>query len=66
MLFQIGCKCGLGGIWQFMYDTNKPAILEEDLVRLCVDGNWQILVRYYGGETVSIHSVKCITLSMLK
>ena len=29
-----------GGIWQFLYDTNRPAILKGDLVKLGVYGNW--------------------------
>ena len=38
-----------------MYDTNRPAFLKRDLVGLSVDGNWQVWVRYRGGEPVSIH-----------
>ena len=37
--FQIGGKYGRGGIWQFVYDTNRPAILKGNQVRLGVDGN---------------------------
>ena len=48
----------MGGIWQFVYDTDTSAILEGDLVGLCVNGSWQIWVRYYGGGTVSIHMVE--------
>ena len=40
-----------------MYDTNRPAFLERDLVGLSVDSNWQVWVRYRGGELVSIHTV---------
>ena len=40
-----------------MYDTNKPAFLERDLVGLNVDSNWQVWVRYRGGEPVYIHIV---------
>ena len=40
-----------------MYDTNRPAFLENDLVRLSVDSNWQVWVRYCGGEAVYIHLV---------
>ena len=50
-----------GGIWQFAYDTNRPAILEGYLVGLCVNGNWQIWVRYRGGEMVSIYMIGKIT-----
>ena len=46
MLFQTGGEYGQGVIWQFMYDTNRPAFLEMDLVGLCVNDNWQIRVRY--------------------
>ena len=65
-----------GGIWQFVYDTNRPAFLERGLVGLGVNGNWQVWVRYCGGEVVSIHmvregtpgfsNVKSITFSTLK
>ena len=40
-----------------MYDTNRPAFLERDLVGLSVDGNWQVWVGYRGGELVPIHMV---------
>ena len=29
-----------GGIWQFVYDANRPAILKGNQVRLGVDGDW--------------------------
>ena len=58
MLFQTGGKYGPGGVWQFVYDTNRPAFLERDLMGLGVNGNWQIWVRYCGGEVVSIHRVR--------
>ena len=41
-----------------MYDTNRPACLERDLVGLSVDGNWQVWIRYRGGEPVPIHTVR--------
>ena len=41
-----------------MYDTNRPAFLERDLVGLSVDNNWQVWVRYRGGEPVPIHAVR--------
>ena len=40
-----------------MYDTNRPAFLERDLVGLSVDNNWRVWVRYRGGELVPIHAV---------
>ena len=40
-----------------MYETNRSAFLERDLVGLSVDGNWQVWVRYRCGEPVSIHFV---------
>ena len=46
----------LGWSLIFVYDTNRPAFLESDLVGLCVDGNWQVWVQYCG-ELVSIHVV---------
>ena len=65
-----------GGIRQFVYDTNRSAFLERRLVGLGVNGNWQVRVRYCGGEVVSIHmvrkgtvgfsNVKSITYSTLK
>ena len=57
MRFQTGSKCRWGGIRQFVNDTNRPAFLEKDLVGLCVNGSWQVLARYCGVETVSIHIV---------
>ena len=36
-----------------MYDTDRPAFLESDLIGLSVDSNWQV----WGGEPVSIHMV---------
>ena len=39
-----------------MYDTNRPAFLERDLVGFSVDSNWQVWVRYRGGEPVPIHA----------
>ena len=41
-----------------MYDTDRPAFLERDQVGLGVNGNWQVWVRYSGGEVVSIHMVR--------
>ena len=41
-----------------MYDTKRPAFLERDLVGLSVDSNWQVWVRYCGGEPVPIHVVR--------
>ena len=35
-----------GGVRQFVYDTNRPAFLERDLVGLSVDSNWQVWVQY--------------------
>ena len=40
-----------------MFDTNRPAFLERNLVGLSVDSNWQVWVRYRGGEPVPIHAV---------
>ena len=46
-----------GGVGYFVYDANRPAFLERDLVGLSVDGNWQVWVHYRGGELVPIHTV---------
>ena len=40
MLFQISGVCVWGEVCKFVYDTDRPAFLERDLVGLCVDGNW--------------------------
>ena len=74
--FKLVANVVKGGVWQFVYDTNRPAFLERDLVELCVNGNWHILIRYSGDEMVCIHTVdmetagfsniKSITLSTLK
>ena len=40
-----------------MYDTNRPAFLERDLVGLSVDSNLQVWVQYRGGEPVPIHAM---------
>ena len=58
MLFQIEGECGWGGVRQFVYDTNRPAFLEGDMVGLCVNGNWQICLRSCGGETVYSYGQK--------
>ena len=43
MLFEMGTANVVGdGVSQFVYDTNRPAFLEGDLVGLCVNGNWQV------------------------
>ena len=58
ILFQIDDKCGRGEVWLFVYDINRPAFMERDLVGLCMNGNWQVWVQYCGGEKVSIHMVR--------
>ena len=40
MLFETAGECGQGGVKQFIYDTNRPAFLERNLVGLGVNGNW--------------------------
>ena len=57
MQFQIGGGCGLGWILVVLYDTDRPVFLERNPVELCVGGNWQVWVRYRGGEPVSFHTV---------
>ena len=56
--FKLVVNVASSGVWQFVYDTNRPAFLERDLVGLCVSGNCQVWVRYCGGETVTIHRVR--------
>ena len=41
---------------KFVYDTDKAANLNGKLVELCVDGNWEIRVRDYGSEMMSIYA----------
>ena len=43
---------------KFVYDTDRAAILNGNLVGLCVDGNWEIRVRDYGSEMMSIYAVR--------
>ena len=56
--FKLGANVVRGRVWQFVYDTNRPVFLERDLVRLGVNGNWQVWVQYSCGEAVSIHMVR--------
>ena len=56
--FKLAANVVIGGVWQFVYDTNRPAFLERDLVRLGVKGNWLVWVQYSGGEAMSIHTVQ--------
>ena len=59
MRFQIGGKCGQGGIRQFVYDTDRLAFLERNQVALCVNGNWQVWVRYCGGLKGNYGFLRC-------
>ena len=56
--FKLAANLVRSGVWQFVYDTNRPAFLERDLMGLGVNGNWQDWVQYSGGEAVSIHMVR--------
>ena len=38
--FKLAANVVRGAVWQFVYDTNRPAVLKRDLVGLDVDGNW--------------------------
>ena len=38
--FKLAADVVWGGVRQFVYDTNRPAFLERDLVGLCVNDNW--------------------------
>ena len=38
--FKLAANVVRGGVWQFVYDTDRPAFLERDLVGLCVNVNW--------------------------
>ena len=38
--FKLTADVVWGGVWEFVYDTDRPAFLERDLVGLCVDCNW--------------------------
>ena len=37
--FKLAANVVKVGVWQFVYDTNRPAFLERDLVGLGVNGN---------------------------
>ena len=37
--FKLAVNLVWGGVWQFVYDTDRPAFLERDLVGLGVNGN---------------------------
>ena len=56
--FKLAVNVFRGGIWRFVYGSNRPAFLERDLMGLGVNGNWQVWVRYCSGEVVSIHTVR--------
>ena len=56
--FQLVENVVRSGVWQFVYDTNRPAFLERDLMGLGVNGSWQVWVQYCGGEAVSVHMVR--------
>ena len=56
--FKLMANVVRSGVWQFVYDTNRPAFQERDLMGLGVNGNWQVWVRYSDGEAVSIHTVR--------
>ena len=38
--FKLSADVVWGGVWWFVYDTDRPAFLERNLVGLGVDGNW--------------------------
>ena len=38
--FKLAADVIWGGGWQFVYDTDRPAFWERDLVGFCVDSNW--------------------------
>ena len=59
--FKLTANVVMGRIWQFVYDTNRPALLEMDLVGLGVNSNWQVWVRYCGGVAVSSHTFRKVT-----
>ena len=55
--FKLAANVVSGGVWLFVYDTNRPEFLERDVVGLCVNGNWQVWVQYMPfniGETSSL------------
>ena len=56
--FKLAADVVWGGVWLFVYDINRPAFLARDLVGLSVDSNWQVWVRYRGGEPVPILAVR--------
>ena len=38
--FKLAADMVWGGAWYFVYDTERPAFLERDLVGLSEDSNW--------------------------
>ena len=38
--FKLAAIVVRGGVWQFVYDTYRPAILKGDLAGFCVNDNW--------------------------
>ena len=38
--FKLAVNVVTDGVWQFVYDTNRPAILKWNLMGLGMDGNW--------------------------
>ena len=38
--FKLAVDVVRGGVRQFVYDTDRPAFFERDLVGLSVDSNW--------------------------
>ena len=38
--FKLAADVVWGGIWHFVYDTDRAAFLERDVVGLSMDGNW--------------------------
>ena len=38
--FKLAMDMVRGGVRKFVYDMERPAILNGNLVEVCVDGNW--------------------------
>ena len=56
--FKLTANVVKSGVWQFVYDTDRPTFLERDLMGLGVNDNWQVWDRYSGDEAVFIHMVR--------
>ena len=53
--FIVAADIVAGDIWEFVNDTDGPALLERKLMELSVDGYWQVRVHDHASGTVPIY-----------